>query len=250
MRRSRPARDWLCEAISQPSVGWYLQWLCVSAYSLLVVAPEWGHGNRLGLGWSSGSIASASQGMLGRGPGHMEKGCFRVSPIGTDVTGIVVRPAGAVCRCVSAADTSLSLSLSLYSRFSRQKPSSGAGFGALHDRLAGNRRALASAALCCVGRSRILAVSAKLGRSPRNPGEAIKGAWALAPSRARFPGRRGSTDLGPRRPPMTTRSGASLRPRSLVCVAHFAHCVLDLLAPCRHGGLLRPGDCSSRGGGC
>jgi hypothetical protein len=29
------------------------------------------------------------------------------------VTGIVVRPAGAVCRCVGIADTSLSLSLSL-----------------------------------------------------------------------------------------------------------------------------------------
>jgi hypothetical protein len=43
----------------------------------------------------------------------MEKGCLRVSPIGTDVTGIVVRPTGAVCRCVSTADTSLSLSLSV-----------------------------------------------------------------------------------------------------------------------------------------
>jgi hypothetical protein len=51
----------------------------------------------------------------------MEKGCFRVSPTGTDVTGIVVRPAGAVCRCVGIADTSLSLSLSLYSGFSRPK---------------------------------------------------------------------------------------------------------------------------------
>jgi hypothetical protein len=43
----------------------------------------------------------------------MEKGCFRVSPTGTDVMGIVVRPVGAVCRCVGIADTSLSLSLSL-----------------------------------------------------------------------------------------------------------------------------------------
>jgi hypothetical protein len=41
------------------------------------------------------------------------RGCFRVSPTGIDVMGIVVRPAGAITRCVSAADTSLSLSLSL-----------------------------------------------------------------------------------------------------------------------------------------
>jgi hypothetical protein len=201
MRRSRPPQDWLWQAVFRPSVGWYLQSLCVSAYSLLVGAPEWGHGNRLGLGWSLRIDCKRLLGILGRGPGHMEKGCLRVSPIGTDVTGIVVRPAGRITRCVGIADTSLSLSLSLCSRFSRQKPSSGAGFGALHDRLAGNRRALASAALCCVGRSRILAVSAELGRPSHNPGEAIKGAWALAPSRAWFPGRRGSTDLGPRRPP-------------------------------------------------
>ncbi len=43
----------------------------------------------------------------------MKRGCFRVSPIGTDVRGVVVRPWGAITRCVSVADTSLSLSLSL-----------------------------------------------------------------------------------------------------------------------------------------
>jgi hypothetical protein len=36
-----------------------------------------------------------------------------MSPSGTDVMGIVVRPRGAITRCVSLADTSLSLSLSL-----------------------------------------------------------------------------------------------------------------------------------------
>jgi hypothetical protein len=44
----------------------------------------------------------------------------------------------------------------------------------------------------------IAAVS--LGRSPDNPWRAARGAWALAPSRAWFPGRRGPTDLGSRRP--------------------------------------------------
>jgi hypothetical protein len=91
--------------------------------------------------------------------------------------------------------------------------------------------------------------SLSLGCSSHNPGEAIKESKALAPSRVWSPGRRGPTDLGPRRPPMTTRSGASLRPRSLVCVAHFAHCVLDLLAPRRPGDLLRPGCSPRRGGG-
>jgi hypothetical protein len=43
----------------------------------------------------------------------MKRGCFRVSPTGTDVMGVVVRPGGAITRCVSLADTSLSLSLSL-----------------------------------------------------------------------------------------------------------------------------------------
>ncbi len=41
------------------------------------------------------------------------RGCFRVSQLGTDVSGIVARQFGAVGRCVSSADTSLSLSLSL-----------------------------------------------------------------------------------------------------------------------------------------
>ncbi len=51
--------------------------------------------------------------LLGRGPDRMMRGCFRVSQLGTDVPGIAMRPLGAVGRCVSSADTSLSLSLSL-----------------------------------------------------------------------------------------------------------------------------------------
>src|SRR5665213_1179826 len=51
--------------------------------------------------------------MLGRGPDRMKRGCFRVSPIGTDVMGIGVARGLPLARCVSAADTRLSLSLSL-----------------------------------------------------------------------------------------------------------------------------------------
>src|SRR5580700_7939049 len=43
----------------------------------------------------------------------MMRGCVRVSPVRTDVLGIAACPKGAVARCVSVADTSLSLSLSL-----------------------------------------------------------------------------------------------------------------------------------------
>ena len=42
----------------------------------------------------------------------MKRGCFRVSPLGTDVMRVGVRPNAPVGRCVSSADTSLSLSLS------------------------------------------------------------------------------------------------------------------------------------------
>ena len=43
----------------------------------------------------------------------MRRGCFRVSSLGTDVSRVFRCPLGAVGRCVSSADTSLSLSLSL-----------------------------------------------------------------------------------------------------------------------------------------
>jgi hypothetical protein len=61
-----------------------------------------------------GSIASALQGNFGeRGRVVMKRGCVRVSPSGTDVMGIVACSEEPVARCVSVADTSLSLSLSL-----------------------------------------------------------------------------------------------------------------------------------------
>jgi hypothetical protein len=43
----------------------------------------------------------------------MKRGRFCMSPLGTDVMGIGVPEKGVVVRCVSVADTSLSLSLSL-----------------------------------------------------------------------------------------------------------------------------------------
>ena len=50
----------------------------------------------------------------------MEKGCFRVSPIGTDVMGMVAAQ-GVPYLDASALLTHLSLSLSLYSGSIRQK---------------------------------------------------------------------------------------------------------------------------------
>jgi hypothetical protein len=52
-------------------------------------------------------------GLLGEGPGRTMRGCFRVSSLGTDVPGVYGAQNGPVARCVSVADTSLSLSLSL-----------------------------------------------------------------------------------------------------------------------------------------
>ena len=68
--------------------------------------------------------------MLGRGPDRMKRGCFRVSPMGTDVMKTVAAVGSPVCRCVSAADTfSLSLSLSTPG-LAGKKPSFGAPRGA------------------------------------------------------------------------------------------------------------------------
>jgi AcrR family transcriptional regulator len=80
--------------------------------------------------------------MLGEGPGRMMRGCVRVSPYGTGVVGVVARSEGPVARCVSVADTSLSLSLSLCSASSRPDPACGARSGAFLDLLAAfSRRA-------------------------------------------------------------------------------------------------------------
>jgi hypothetical protein len=74
----------------------------------------------------------------------MKRGCFRVSPLGTDVTRVVVRPSGAITRCVSLADTSLSLSLSLSTPdLLGQRPSSGAKNGADHRYVDRSRRGCA-----------------------------------------------------------------------------------------------------------
>src|ERR1700691_4732789 len=58
--------------------------------------------------------------VTGEGLDRMKRGCFRVSQSGTDVSGIPARPFGPVGRCLSIADASLSLSLSL---LSQQHPS-------------------------------------------------------------------------------------------------------------------------------
>jgi hypothetical protein len=57
---------------------------------------------------------SACKGIVGeREPDRYMRGCFRVSQLGTFVPGVAACPFGPVGRCVSSADTSLSLSLSL-----------------------------------------------------------------------------------------------------------------------------------------
>jgi hypothetical protein len=139
------------------------------------------------------------------------RGCIRVSPLGTDVTGVVVRPVGAITRCVSVADTSLSLSLSLSTpNLSGLKPSSGAENGAYSDLLAGSRRA--------PGRGfrrswrRPLAVSPCAGvrviglaGSPYNPWGTSEEVPSRAPTRVGFvvPGRRGLFHAWPRRSSLT-----------------------------------------------
>jgi hypothetical protein len=68
-----------------------------------------------GLGLASGGRPEALiTGLLGEGRVAMMRGCFHVSSLGTDVPGIYGAQCGPVARCVSVADTSLSLSLSLF----------------------------------------------------------------------------------------------------------------------------------------
>jgi hypothetical protein len=86
---------------------------CVHGFPLGVA----GH-DRSGLGrffWID--VKRFCRGCWERVPDQMKRGCFRVSPLGTDVMGVATRPCGPVGRCVSSADTSLSLSLSLYARW-------------------------------------------------------------------------------------------------------------------------------------
>jgi hypothetical protein len=103
--------------------------------------PSWVVGHPIGrwFGFDPPGIdgLALSRGMLGKGEGRdrMMRGCFCMSPVGTDVTGVAVLPRGVVVRCVSTAEASLSLSLSLYSQF----PS--AQSGAKNRCLAGRSRA-------------------------------------------------------------------------------------------------------------
>ena len=71
-------------------------------------------GRVLGL-WPSGcGFKRLTEGCSGRGfPGRLMRGLFSVSPLGMIVMSVPARRDGAVGRCVSSADTSLSLSLSL-----------------------------------------------------------------------------------------------------------------------------------------
>ncbi len=80
----------------------------------------------------------------------MKRGCFRVSPFGTDVMGIVAHSGAPVGRCVSSADTSLSLSLSLCPGLLGSDSGFGARRGVSHDLPAGTHRAFE----CGVRRSR------------------------------------------------------------------------------------------------
>ena len=84
-------------------------------------------------GWGRASCCrrSAQSGFLGEGAGskRMSGNGVRVSPVGTDVTGVFVLSERVVCRCVSTADSSLSLSLSLCSRF--PEPQNGSNPGLL-----------------------------------------------------------------------------------------------------------------------
>ena len=99
--------------------------------------------DRSGLGRSSGSIASAlAVRPLGEGSGSQMRGCFHVFSSGTDVTGVAVRQSTAFGRCVSSADTSLSLSLSLCPS---STPDLTAEFGRFAAPLAGFGKALAHA---------------------------------------------------------------------------------------------------------
>jgi hypothetical protein len=104
-----------------------------------VVFPAWGHGNRSGLGWSSRSISSACQGMLGRGPDRMKRGCVRVSPMRADVMEVVASREGSYVDA-SASLTHLSLSLSLSA--SGLEPDFGALWAPTHRFRVGLRRAL------------------------------------------------------------------------------------------------------------
>jgi hypothetical protein len=61
-------------------------------------------------------MSSACRGFWGEVPDRMNKGCSNVGSLGTDVLGVLALDR-AVTRCISIADASLSLSLSLAGTF-------------------------------------------------------------------------------------------------------------------------------------
>jgi hypothetical protein len=83
----------------------------------VVMASRSGRRHNIGSGWERASYSrlSAQRDSWERGRVRTMKGSssFRMSPFGTDMMGMPVRHGAPVGRCVSSADSSLSLSLSL-----------------------------------------------------------------------------------------------------------------------------------------
>ncbi len=110
---------------SQPLVSgvWCWSWwllldnCCVGSYVCWAsVSRGWVAGAYIGSGWGRSFVAGVQRiaGSLEREPGRngMSGNGVRVSSMGTDVMRDRCAPLGVVSRCVSVADTSLSLSLS------------------------------------------------------------------------------------------------------------------------------------------
>jgi hypothetical protein len=87
--------------------------LLVVAAAGLVVEHRIGFGFGFDRLWSTFS-AESDNSWERENRSLLMRGCFRVSSLGTDVPGVYGAQDGPVARCVSVADTSLSLSLSLF----------------------------------------------------------------------------------------------------------------------------------------
>jgi hypothetical protein len=109
------------EPFSRPRVGCDGYYLTFPAWRVTLGGRLVSRGGLPGLnirsGWGRASCCrrSAQSGFLGEGAGskRMLGNGVRVVPVGTDVMGVFVLSERVVCRCVSTADSSLSLSLSL-----------------------------------------------------------------------------------------------------------------------------------------
>jgi hypothetical protein len=131
-----------------------------------------------------------------RGPDRMMRSCFRVSPKGTDVMGMVAAQGLPLGRCLGVAESSLSLSLSLSTPgLLGKKPSFGVRRGAFHHLSAGIRRAPVRG----IPRSRLAGRGACSNATTPSP-VAFEEAPARAPSRAGVvSAERRGPDSGPRR---------------------------------------------------